>query len=301
MKKFFFISIVLLALLPVYGFTDSGLEEIFKKKLAYTLAFDKEEAERTLCEERGIKTPPPPMKNKEESEKEISENAQKLADEKFPDSMKTEAKLEAVEKFQVIKKGDKITVQVNAGPGIRETTGTYMGIFGEKIIVGRKEIRIDDLPVDFMEKLDPKKVREKQSLHIKDKYTIPKLKYQDEMERKLRTELDNKKETYDKFQEELAEREKLFVEEQKLIALKKAVPSFIAKQEELIDAEKDPVKRLDLYQKLTEDINISIKELGLDLGDTPESRIGEILMGIEEYVKIKNEIIPKLEKEANPK
>lgn len=301
MKKTFVGLIVAAVLLPVHGFADSSLEEVFKKKLAYTLEFDREESQRALCEKLGIKTPPPPTKSNEENEKEISENVRKLADEKFPDSMRAEVKLEAEEKFQLIKKGDKITVQMKSGQGVRENTGIYMGVFGEKIILGKKEIRIEDLPVDFMEKLDSKKVLEKQNLYVKDNYSLPRLKYREEMEKKLRMEADDEKETYDKFQEAMVEKERLFVEEQKLIALRRAVPIFITKQEELIAAEKDSGKRLEFYRKLAEDINISIKGLGLELGDTPESEIDEILKSIEEYVKVKNETIPKIDKEANPK
>ena len=133
---------------------------------------------------------------------------------------------------------------------------------------------------------------------MKSNYTLPKLKYKEEMEKKLREKTDKEKEAYDKFQETMAETEMLFLEGQKLIALKRAIPSFIAKQEDLIAAEKDARKKLELYRKLAEDITPSIKGLGLDLGNTPDTRIDEILKNIEEYVKIKNEIIPKLEKEV---
>ena len=297
-KKFFLMFVVLAILLPICGFADSSLEEIFKKKLEYTLEFDREEAEVSVCEKLGLKTPPPPLKSSEETKNEISECAKKLADEKFPDSMKAQLILDAKEKFQAIKKGEHITVQIKVAQALKEYSGTYMGIFGGKIIVDRKEIRIDDLPPDILERLDENKIKEKQALHIKSNYSLPKLKYKEEMEKKLREKTDKEKEAYDKFQETMAETEMLFLEGQKLIALKRAIPSFIAKQEDLIAAEKDARKKLELYRKLAEDITPSIKGLGLDLGNTPDTRIDEILKNIEEYVKIKNEIIPKLEKEV---
>ncbi len=297
-KKFFLMFVVLAILLPICGFADSSLEEIFKKKLEYTLEFDREEAEVSVCEKLGLKTPPPPLKSSEETKNEISECAKKLVDEKFPDSMKAQLILDAKEKFQAIKKGEHITVQIKVAQALKEYSGTYMGIFGGKIIVDRKEIRIDDLPPDILERLDENKIKEKQALHIKSNYSLPKLKYKEEMEKKLREKTDKEKEAYDKFQETMAETEMLFLEGQKLIALKRAIPSFIAKQEDLIAAEKDARKKLELYRKLAEDITPSIKGLGLDLGNTPDTRIDEILKNIEEYVKIKNEIIPKLEKEV---